>query len=136
MDNKPLLPQIVAKSFPVLTGDKVSYIGKFTPEVPITPDCIYNVYNDIANSRLLTHVAIDYPDPVYDSKTLQEISDKAYTFTGLLVPNSANDIIDIVNNDDFEKEFFVKDESIFYHYVAITESHPKKIVEFHCCSSS
>lgn len=125
MDNESLLPQIVIEAYPALIGDKVRYVGRFTPKVPIVPDRIYDVYNDTANDRLLTHVITDYPDPKHDSDELRGISEKSYTFKDILTPNSVDNIIEIVDNDDFEEEFFVKDGNI-YHYVASTESHSGK----------
>lgn len=125
MDNESLLPQVVTEAYPVLVGDTVRYVGRFTPKVPAVPDRIYDVYNDTANGRLLTHVTTDYPDPAHDSDELRGISEDAYAFESILVPNSVDDTINIVDNDDFEEEFFVKDENT-YHYVANTESHLDK----------
>jgi hypothetical protein len=125
MDNESLLPQIVREAYPVLVGDKVRYVGRFTPKIPAVPDRIYDVYNDTTNGRLLTHVTADYPDPIHDSDELRGISEDAYTFKNILAPNSVDGTINIVDNDDFEEEFFVKDGNT-YHYIANTESHSDK----------
>ena len=125
MNNESPLPQTVVESYPALAGDKVRYVGRFTPKIPAVPDRIYDVYNDTANGRLLTHVTTDYPDPAHDSDELRGISEDAYTFESILVPNSVDDTINIVDNDDFEEEFFIKDGNT-YHYVANTESNLDK----------
>ena len=125
MDNESLLPRIVTEAYPVLVGDTVRHVGRFTPKVPAVPDRIYDVYNDTASGRLLTHVTADYPDPLHDSDELLGISEDTYTFESILAPNSVDGTINIVDNDDFEEEFFVKDGNT-YHYVANTESNLDK----------
>lgn len=122
MNNESLLPQTVIESYPVLAGEEVRYVGRFTPKIPIVPDRIYDVYSNTTNGKLLTHVTTDYPDPLHDSDELRGISEDAYAFESILVPNSVDDTINIVDNDDFEEEFFIKDGNT-YHYVANTESH-------------
>ena len=125
MNNEPLLPQTVIESYPALAGEEFRYVGRFTPKIPIAPDRIYDVYNNTTNGKLLTHVTTDYPDPLHDSDELRGISEDAYTFESILVPNSVDDTINIVDNDDFEEEFFIKDGNT-YHYVANTESNLDK----------
>lgn len=123
MDNESLLPQTVIEAYPSLVSDKVKYVGRFTPKVPVVPDRIYDVYNDAENGRFLTHVKTDYPDPVHDSEELRKISEGGYVFKDIVTPNSAGGTISIADNDDYVEEFFIRDGTI-YHYLANTERNP------------
>lgn len=123
MDNESLLPQIVTEAYPVLVGDKVKYVGRFTPKVPVVPDHIYDVYSDTESGRFLTHVKTDHPDPAHDSEELRKISEGEYVFKDIVAPNSAGSTISLADNDDYLEEFFIRDGTM-YHYVADTESNP------------
>ncbi|MFZ1243328.1 MAG: hypothetical protein WAQ22_04280 [Candidatus Saccharimonas sp.] len=118
MQNEVPLPQEVVEAYPLLTGDTMEYVGRFTPKVPITPDRIYDVYHDSGSDRTLTHVTTDYPDPVHDSEELRSIS--GYRFEDIITPNAKDDTIAIVDNDELDGGFFVRVGDI-YHYVANTE---------------
>lgn len=125
MQSKLPLPQMVTEAYPLLTGDTVKYIGRFAPKVPISPDHIYDVYRDVDSDILLTHVTTDYPDPIHDSEELRDISE-GYSFKDIVAPNSKkDDNIQMVDNDDFNEEFFVREGNI-YHYVANTQYNPHK----------
>ena len=125
MNHEPVVSVGVIEAYPQLTAENMKYIGRFTPEVPISPDRIYDVYGDAESNSYITHVTTDYPDPLHDAAEFANISG-GYGFKQLIVPSIEGGTIAIVNNDDISEEFFVKDASI-YHYVAIAEYNPHKV---------
>lgn len=118
MDSESLLPQAVSESFPLLAADTVRHIDKVF--LPLHPDIVYNVYLDENSGKLFTHVATDHPDPKRDGERLQVASAGNYHFKDIVAPGVDDGVIGIVDSDDLEGKFFVKDGSI-YHYVANTE---------------
>ncbi len=123
MNNELVLPRTVVEAYPLLLRDTIQYVGRFTSKVPATPDRIYDIYNDTTNNRLLAHVTTDHPDPIHDSEELRGISGGEYVFKDIVTPNSVDSTMKIVGNDDYIKEFFIKDGTM-YHYVANTERDP------------
>ena len=118
MRDKQPLSQEVAKAYSLLISDSVTHIGRFTSKIPISPDRIYDIYRDVGNNKLFTHVTTDHPDPIRDSRELQSISGY-YNFEDIIAPDSKDRHIRIVDNEEFAEEFFIK-KGDTYHYLAST----------------
>lgn len=119
MHGESLPPKIILEFFSLFEADTIKHLDKILPSSH--PDVTYNVYIDESNNRLFTHVMTDHPDPRQDSKDLQRASMGRYRFQDIVIPGMEANSLSIVDNDDFDDDFFVK-EGNTYHYIANTES--------------
>lgn len=120
MKNEPSL-QTIRDAYPFLVAESVRFVGRFNSAVPEVPDRTYDVYM-AENGTLVTHVITDHPDPMNDSEEFRSMS-KGYSFRDIITPGVTSGSIEIVDNDDFCENFFLKDGDT-YHYLVNTDYNP------------
>lgn len=109
-----LFPEIINKAFPILDG--ASYIRQLASLVPLCPDTAFHLFDD-KNRGFFALVMTDYPDPLYQSEELKQISGEyEFEFTYLIKPYTNNQHIEIRPNDDIDNSFFVPDPNSYYRY--------------------
>ncbi|MFC2605775.1 MAG: hypothetical protein ACFNZR_00600 [Candidatus Nanosynbacter sp.] len=108
-----LFPEIINKAFPILDG--ASYIRQLASLVPFCPDTAFHLFSHSGQYFVL--VMTDYPDPLYQSEELKQISGEyEFEFTYLIRPYTNNQHIEIRPNDDIDNSFFVPDPKSYYRY--------------------
>ena len=109
-----LFSEIINKAFPILDG--ASYIRQLASLVPLCPDTAFHLFDD-KNGGFFVLVMTDYPDPLYQSEELKQISGEyELEFTYLIKPYTNNQHIEIRPNDDIDNDFFVSDPNSYYRY--------------------
>ena len=109
-----LFPEIINKAFPILDG--ASYIRQLASLVSLCPDTAFHLFDD-KNGGFFVLVMTDYPDPLYQSEELKQISGEyELEFTYLIKPYTNNQHIEIRPNDDIDNDFFVSDPNSYYRY--------------------
>ena len=62
-------------------------------------------------------VMTDYPDPLYQSEELKQISGEyEFEFMHLITPYANDQHIEIRPNDDIDNNFFISDPKSYYRY--------------------
>ena len=108
-----LFPKIINKAFPILDG--ASYIRQLASLVPLYPDTAFHLLTH--NGQYLALVMTDYPDPLYQSEELKQISGEyKFEFTHIIKPYVNTQHINICDNDDMDDGFFVSDPKSYYRY--------------------
>ena len=109
-----LFPEIINKAFPILDG--ASYIRQLASLVPLCPDTAFHLFDD-KNGGFFALVMTDYPDPLYQSEELKQISGKyEFEFAHIIKPYVNTQHINICDNDDMDNNFFVSDPKSYYRY--------------------
>ena len=107
-------PKIINKAFPILDG--ASYIRQLASLVPLCPDTAFHLFDD-KNGGLFALVITDYPDPLYQSEELKQISGEyEFEFAHIIKPYVNTQHINICDNDDMDNNFFVSDPKSYYRY--------------------
>ena len=109
-----LFPEIINKAFPILDG--ASYIRQLASLVPLCPDTAFHLFDD-KNGGFYALVMTDYPDPLYQSEELKQISGEyEFEFAYLIKPYANDQHIEIRPNDNIDNSFFVPDPKSYYRY--------------------
>ena len=109
-----LFPEIINKAFPILDG--ASYIRQLASLVPLCPDTAFHLFDD-KNRGFFALVMTDYPDPLYQSEELKQISGEyEFEFIHIIKPYANTQPINIRDNDDMDDGFFVSDPKSYYRY--------------------
>ena len=97
-----LFPEIINKAFPILDG--ASYIRQLASLVPLCPDTAFHLFTH--NGQYLALVMTDYPNPLYQSEELKQISGEyEFEFAYLIKPYANDQHIEIRPNDDIDNSF-------------------------------
>ena len=108
-----LFSEIINKAFPILDG--ASYIRQLASLVPLCPDTAFHLFTH--NGQYLALVMTDYPNPLYQSEELKQISGEyEFEFAYLIKPYANSQHIEICSNDDIDNSFFVPDPKSYYRY--------------------
>ena len=117
-----LFPKIINEAFPIL--DDASYIRQLASLVPLCPDTAFHLFTH--DGQYLALVMTDYPDPLYQSEELKQISGEyEFEFMDLITPYANDQHIEIRPNDDIDNDFFISDPNSYYRYylAAIRQKH-------------
>ena len=108
-----LFSEIINKAFPILDG--ASYIRQLASLVPLCPDTAFHLFSHSGQYFVL--VMTDYPDPLYQSEELKQISGEyGFEFIHIIKPYANAQPINIRDNDDMDDGFFVSDPKSYYRY--------------------
>lgn len=114
MNNDAQIPSFLLDAFPVLL--EASLIKKLASPVPIVPDTIFELFKNTSDSYFAL-VTTDYPDPIYQSAELEDIS-RVYTFRNLIIPHSSH-VIDISQVNNADECFFVNEKDTHWRYYVV-----------------
>ena len=108
-----LFPEIINEAFPIL--DDASYIRQLASLVPLCPDTAFHLFTH--DGQYLALVMTDYPDPLYQSEELKQISGEyEFEFIHIIKPYANDQSIKIRPNEDMDDGFFVADPESYYRY--------------------
>lgn len=113
-----IIPRVAIDAFPILPG--ASYIRRFASLVPLSPDTVFDILM-LETGESFALVTTDYADPKDQSRELKSISGEyEFEFVKLIRPYVDSATIDVREHDDVEDGFFIRDNTSYYYYVAIT----------------
>ena len=108
-----LFPEIINEAFPILDG--ASYIRQLASLVPLCPDTAFHLFT--YKGQYLALVMTDYPDPLYQSEELKQISGEyKFEFIHIIKPYANDQSIKIRPNEDMDDSFFISDPKSYYRY--------------------
>jgi hypothetical protein cdivTM_09436 len=109
-----LFPEIISEAFPIL--DDASYIRQLASLTPLCPDTIFHLFAN-KGGQYFALVMTDYPDPLDQSRELEQISGEyEFEFVRLIKPYANDQHIEVRPNDDMDDGFFVPDPKSYYRY--------------------
>ena len=98
------IPDFITQAFPVLK--EATYVREFASLITLYPDAVYYLFQTISNQPLIL-VAIDYPDPIDESRQVKSLSGGVeFEFAHLIKPYANDQHIEIRPNDDMDDSFF------------------------------
>ena len=101
------IPDFIAQAFPILK--EATYVREFASFITLYPDAVYYLFQTTSNQSLIL-VAIDYPDPIDESRQVKSLSGGfEFEFTHLIKPYANDRCLKICPNDEVEELFFVSD---------------------------
>jgi hypothetical protein len=108
------IPDFITQAFPILK--EATYVREFASFITLYPDATYYLFQTTSNQSLIL-VAIDYPDPIDESRQVKSLSGKfEFEFTHLIKPYANDQHIAIRDNDEIEEMFFISDPNNYYRY--------------------
>lgn len=108
------IPDFITQAFPVLK--EATYVREFASLITLYPDAVYYLFQTISNQPLIL-VAIDYPDPIDESRQVKSLSGGfEFEFAHLIKPYANDQHIEIRPNDDMDDSFFIPDPKSCYRY--------------------
>lgn len=108
------IPDFITQAFPMLK--EATYVREFASFVTLYPDAVYYLFQTTSNQPLIL-VAIDYPDPIDESRQVKILSGEfEFEFIHLIKPYVNDQHIEIYPNDDMDEMFSVPDPGSYYHY--------------------
>ena len=114
------IPDFIAQAFPMLK--EATYVREFASFVTLYPDAVYYLFQTTSNQSLIL-VAIDYPDPIDESRQVKSLSGGfEFEFAHLIKPYVNDQHIEILLNDDMDEMFSVPDpDNYFRYYLAVAK---------------
>ncbi len=108
------LPDFIIEAFPVLKD--ATYVREFASLITLYPDTQYYLFQ-IPPERSFVLVAIDYPDPIDESRQLKKLSGGyKIEFIHLIEPYANDQHIEVREHDEMNVDFVVDDPKSYYHY--------------------
>lgn len=108
------IPDFITQAFPILK--EATYVREFASFITLYPDAVYYLFQTTSNQSLIL-VAIDYPDPIDESRQVKSLSGGfEFEFIHLIKPYANDQHIEIYPNDDMDEMFSVPDPGSYYHY--------------------
>lgn len=103
-----------------------TYVRSFASLVTLYPDAVFHMYQLSPQTSYIL-VAIDYPDPLDDSRQLKEITGRfKIEFTHLIKPYANREHIEIKEHDEMDGGFVLYDpDSKWRYYLAAAEQKGK-----------
>ena len=112
------MPDFITQAFPILK--EATYVREFASFITLYPDAVYYLFQTASNQSLIL-VAIDYPDPIDESRQVKSLSGE-FEFTHLIKPYANDQHIEIRSNDDMDDNFFIPDpKSCYRYYLAVVK---------------
>ena len=109
-----VIPDFITQAFPVLK--EATYVREFASFITLYPDAVYYLFQTASNQSLIL-IAIDYPDPIDESRQVKSLSGGfEFEFAHLINPYANDQYIEIRSNDDMDEMFSVPDPDSYYHY--------------------
>ena len=108
------IPDFITQAFPMLK--EATYVREFASFVTLYPDAVYYLFQTSSNQPLIL-VAIDYPDPLDESRQVKSLSGGfEFEFAHLIKPYANDQRIEIRLNDNMDDSFFIPDPKSHYRY--------------------
>ena len=108
------IPDFITQAFPIL--NEATYVREFASFITLYPDAVYYLFQTTAGQSLIL-VAIDYPDPIDESRQVKSLSGEfGFEFIHLIKPYANDRHLKICPNDEVEELFFVSDPNGRCHY--------------------
>ena len=102
--------------------NEATYVREFASFITLYPDAVYYLFQTTSNQSLIL-VAIDYPDPIDESRQVKILSGEfEFEFIHLIKPYANDQYIEVRPNDDMDEIFSIPDpDSYFHYYLAAVE---------------
>ena len=108
------IPDFITQAFPMLK--EATYVREFASFITLYPDADYYLFQTESGQSLIL-VAIDYPDPIDESRQVKILSGEfEFEFIHLIKPYANDQHIEIRSNDDIDDSFFIPDPKSYYRY--------------------
>ena len=108
------IPDFITQAFPILK--EATYFREFASFITLYPDAGYYLFQTESGQSLIL-VAIDYPDPIDESRQVKILSGEfEFEFIHLIKPYANDQHIEIRPNDDMDDSFFIPDPKSYYRY--------------------
>lgn len=104
---------MVVEAFPALSG--LIFVKRLASPVPLVPDTTFDVFND-QSGNFFALVTTDYPDPLDQGREFGVLS-RRLEFADLVAPYDVGETITILEHDDMDRAFAVR-EGCNHYYLA------------------